>query len=125
LAGHPETPWEKTGHFVPLQIRVLIYLPVPKFFFLALAFFVLLLSTVPCCADNDCADGNHAAQTESTSNETCSPFLTCGVCTGFVFAEVGLPLKSNATEKAPRQAGHRVLFVEGWHPRIWQPPKIV
>ena len=63
---------------------------------LILSLYVFYLSTVTCCSDDNC---NDEIQTEQTDNHSendhgdrdcsiCSPFLTCGMCSGFIFSKM-------------------------------------
>ncbi|HCL04827.1 MAG TPA: hypothetical protein DHW64_02180 [Chitinophagaceae bacterium] len=55
----------------------------------AVAFILLLISLTavftPCCGSDDCNEITMAAneQHENEQEENCSPFVTCGYCSGF------------------------------------------
>ena len=89
-----------------------------------------MLSAVPCCADEYC---NDELKTEQSCTEHqdrndndfngCSPFITCGTCTGFTFSKTDYnlqPITSVHSIFIPYQQG----FYENYFVEIWQPPKI-
>jgi hypothetical protein len=58
-----------------------------------LSIYVLVLSTVPCCSDDNCIDETKTEQADKHPQKehqgcegSCSPFLTCGTCVGFTFS---------------------------------------
>jgi len=93
---------------------------------------VLLLSLTPCCSDDTCLKPTAANETEQSKSPAkekecrgCSPFFTCGSCSGFVIAKPFMlsaampeaitnrsypPYKSPAVQKIPLS--------------IWLPPKL-
>ncbi|MEP2668650.1 MAG: DUF6660 family protein [Cyclobacteriaceae bacterium] len=98
-----------------------------KIFCLILSLSVLLLSTVPCCDDN-CEEEQvttEQADNHDESTESCSPFLTCGVCTGFATLYNNLNIEPAEEENSVNTSHSAVLLVENNFATIWQPPKIV
>jgi hypothetical protein len=104
-----------------------------KYLCLLLSLFVLLISAAPCCSD-DCgqtegkvaqADQPGDSQPESDDCKPCSPFLTCGSCTGFIKP---IPTPTFQVEAI----GYQTELVDAYHfsfyPLVpsffWQPPKI-
>jgi hypothetical protein len=104
-----------------------------KYRCLLLSLFVLLVSAAPCCSD-DCGPGEDpVAQTnqpgdshpENDDGKTCSPFLTCGSCSGFIKP---LPAPTFQIEIM----GYQTELVDAYHfsfyplvsSSFWQPPKI-
>lgn len=88
---------------------------------------IVLLSTVPCCSDDDCIDEKTTtAQTESHNDHcsNCSPFLPCGSCYGFVFTSSELTFKVAKAEIDRNTVTFMIFFVESSIAKIWQPPKI-
>ncbi|MDX2001372.1 MAG: DUF6660 family protein [Chitinophagales bacterium] len=97
-----------------------------KFLALLMAFFVLALSVVPCCSEN--TTGGELIQTScGTGNQCpdiCSPFFTCGTCSGFVFNSPTL-----ITDVIPTVIEKVYPFLEEITLSeiavdVWQPPKI-
>lgn len=96
---------------------------------LFLAFLVSLLSIIPCCSFEDCEDEEIeilVQQEESSEcDDSCSPFLNCGSCTGFPVLEI-----SEQIEIAFNPPSDKIDFHHGQSfPRsiiqsIWQPPKL-
>ena len=89
---------------------------------------VLVLSAVPCCADDYC---NNELKTEHSCTEhqdrndcnNCSPFITCGTCIGFTFSKTDYnfhPITRVQSKFIPYQQ----VFDENYFIEIWQPPKI-
>lgn len=88
-----------------------------------LSLLVLLLNGFPCCWD-ECSEDEVAAQThEKSTDESCSPFLSCGGCAGFVFHE-DLPETSSFTFSFHFENQSREDFLRSeYSTNIWQPPK--
>ncbi|MFV8839708.1 hypothetical protein [Salinimicrobium soli] len=82
----------------------------------------LMLNAVPCCADY-CSD-EEPVEKHSGSEGVCSPFLSCGNCTGFVLQEefVELPVDIQPSVSKPEFPGK--YFRSEFSENIWQPPKI-
>jgi hypothetical protein len=97
-----------------------------------LALYVALLSVKPCCTDSDCqiklpVDKTMSGKLPIKQNDCsgCSPFFTCGSCTGFILNRPVLfeipivfesPLKHNAF--------YRQSHIQQITLSIWQPPKL-
>lgn len=104
-----------------------------KIFCFILSIYVLVLSTVPCCADDNCIDETKTEQSNQHSQEdhqdscgTCSPFLTCGTCVGFTLTKFTLTFDTSkvfikSVKMLPSYKNH---FVKDLISKIWQPPKI-
>ncbi|MDI3319702.1 DUF6660 family protein [Pinibacter soli] len=101
-----------------------------KWFVYILSFYVLLLSAVPCCADDDCCANeqntsvqtNHSKETSKPS-APCSPFFACAACNGVIIPQV---FRFSVVEQ------HEVVVYKFFYhdnlvsrnlPSIWQPPK--
>lgn len=99
-----------------------------------LSFIVLVLSTVPCYAyhevkqtvDKQCDNKTNKCDDECNGN--CSPFFSCGTCSGFV-SNFSTPISTfkivinNTSLVQPifyNNPVHSTFFC-----KIWQPPKIV
>jgi len=96
-----------------------------------LSLYVLLLVTSPCCSDENCDDDmkkeyvdNHSQDHEDNDNDTCSPFFTCGTCSGFVFTRMEVDFKEVAFVKHIIACVYKSQFVSDFFSKIWQPPKI-
>ena len=98
---------------------------------LILSLSVLVLSAVPCCADDYCNDElktersytEHQDRNDQNDCNGCSPFITCGTCIGFTFSKTDYNLQSITpvhSKFIPYQQG----FYENYFVEIWQPPKI-
>ena len=93
-----------------------------------LSIYVLMLSIVPCCFDDDCGGESESAQANSNSRDheeddcgACSQFMTCGTCPGFVSRTPdSLRVYFSAQTFALLSTflpGHDYVA------RIWQPPQ--
>ena len=126
---------------LPLELNLLIaffssvtYLCPVKYLCLLLSLFVLLVSAAPCCCQDDCGQTeSKVAQTNQPSKshpegddcKACSPFLTCGSCSGFIKP---LPAPTFQVEVI----GYQTELVDAYHfstyplvsSSFWQPPKI-
>ena len=82
---------------------------------------VFTLNAVPCCWDN--CDDEEAVEQHSDAEQTCSPFLSCGSCAGFVLQE-DLPEISIYTPPSVSEIEFpEQLFFSEFSESIWQPPK--
>jgi hypothetical protein len=98
-----------------------------KIFCLILSLSVMLLSTVPCCDDNCEEEQVTTEQTDShdESTESCSPFLTCGLCAGFASLYIRVDIQPLEEETIVNVTPSNILWVDNCFATIWQPPKIV
>jgi hypothetical protein len=99
---------------------------------LILSVYVIVLSTRPCCSDNDC-QGKIAAKKELSDKSPakekecpgCSPFFTCGTCVGFI---VSKPLTINSPvipeNHTEYNTAYQQPYIEKVALSIWLPPKI-
>ena len=91
----------------------------------------MLLGTVPCCSDNNCNDqiktenaDNHSQDHKDSDRNTCSPFFTCGTCSGFVFIRTRVDFKKASFIQDKLITVYKSQFTDGYIAKIWQPPKI-
>jgi hypothetical protein len=112
-----------------LNVTGLIFASVKLFTFI-FSFYILYLSTVPCCTNDTCNDNDR--QTQSTDTPTrhddncnnCSPFAICGNCSGFTFTNKLFQVET------PEQLTHQTFtdYMQLNFPQyissFWQPPKI-
>lgn len=93
-----------------------------------LAFYLILLSVVPCCSFDDCEDdittlpANHENEPEDCGN--CSPFFSCEGCAtaiiAFLPAQFGItPLITSAIYPEYIQSSLPDIDYD-----FWQPPKL-
>ncbi|HET6990322.1 MAG TPA: DUF6660 family protein [Bacteroidia bacterium] len=103
-----------------------------KILYFILAVYVVLLSVKPCCTDDKCCADNHSAQTEKSARHQdnadckgdCSPFFTCGSCTGFNFPAFSFSLKPSEVAIEKQVSVYSFSFSTEFFSSIWQPPKI-
>lgn len=103
-----------------------------KIFCFILSIYVLVLSTVPCCSDDNCIDETKTEQTDKHSQDehqgcgTCSPFFTCGTCVGFTFTNTSLTFEPSKIffKSALLIPSYENHFANDFISKIWQPPKI-
>lgn len=99
---------------------------------LILSVYVLVLTSVPCCTDDKC---NDELKTEQTSNNDhqhkdndhcngCSLFVTCGTCTGFVYAQVVINFRPYLVLVMGKHITYHSSWVSNFYTEFWQPPKI-
>jgi hypothetical protein len=101
-----------------------------KYFCFVLSVFVIFLSVKPCCQDNDCY-GKYAVekrQQKDTNNKDCqgcSPFFSCGTCSGFVVSKpVNIIAALIPEPQIEHFANYRQPFIKQVSLAIWQPPKL-
>ena len=91
-----------------------------------ISFLVLFLNAVPCCWET-CSEEDHKAKTEqsSDSESACSPFLSCGSCTGFVLQQENFEFTYFKVSFPLLDVQKEVSFQSDYSIEIWQPPKEV
>ena len=96
------------------------------------SFYVLLLSGVPCNANDDCCNDEttqttiHNKQkqdTDHTPSCPCSPFFACGACHAVVIPNNYVEFVSILQPVAKLQYFYAVQPLPDFPPVIWQPPK--
>lgn len=99
-----------------------------KLICILLSIYVLFLSTVPCCADDNCVDevetvnvADHRQDHDDDECTNCSQFLNCGSCSGFVFLNLDTFKYYSLIE--PLILFHTPLSTNDFISPIWQPPK--
>jgi hypothetical protein len=100
-----------------------------KLLCLILSFYVAFLSTTPCCTDDKCNDDIDTEQTNHHSEESkdcnsCSPFFTCGACSGFVFSNAGFYFGEVTFVLKEFVSVYNTQFLDEFVTKIWQPPKL-
>lgn len=104
-----------------------------KVLVLILGIFCLLVSTYPCCIDDDCNDDSveSIAKNEEDQQDDdcglCSPFISCGSCTGFIpGSEDTLTIFDTQLIPTSNLFGITFKSVEAeFADRLWQPPQQV
>lgn len=92
----------------------------------------MLLSSLPCCAGEKCcnetgkecsADSTENHHSEESSN-SCSPFMVCGSCTGFVVIAVQPDVNNETGTTADLKTSYIQKYFDYYYLKFWQPPKI-
>jgi hypothetical protein len=106
-----------------------------RVFHLILAIYVIVLSMVPCCTEERCNDDIKTEQTANNhprheSNDTCnsgacSPFLTCGSCTGFVSNALLICLQPYMFFVKKQNINFKFGQINNYYTKYWQPPKLM
>lgn len=90
-----------------------------------LSLLVIFLNAIPCCWD-ECPEDDAVVHAEEKPNsqDACSPFLSCGGCTGFIL-EQELPdiLSSVISPYQIVDKHENPLFNSDYSRIIWAPPK--
>jgi len=101
---------------------------VVKYIALILSFYVLFLSGMPCCIDDNCADDKvsteHSQQQNKTDEGNCSPFFSCSTCSGFIFQEMQVTVAPVLVLMNDSYPDVKQDFCTQVCSTIWQPPKI-
>ncbi len=108
---------------------MLIQLEFMKLLCIILSFYTLTLSTVPCCPDDACdeeVEATHADNQEQKHGtdkfNSCSQFLSCGNCSGFVVQDVD-PYDTFLMRQISIPFS-KLSSTDDFIPKIWQPPKL-
>lgn len=76
---------------------------------------------------DDCDNDDIATEQSAEGHEEpspCSPFLSCGVCAGFIFTAHGFSFQPSPVELDKTITHSNTPFFENCLVKIWQPPKI-
>jgi hypothetical protein len=102
-----------------------------RFFSFILIVLSLLLSS-PCCAGDDCCNETEAACSDNPADShhseepanSCSPFMDCGSCTGFVVIANNPELNPEPAITEDMKIICIQKYLDYYFPKFWQPPKI-
>ena len=93
-----------------------------------LAFYLILLAAVPCCAFDDCPDDKIelAAEHESGDEDcgSCSPFFSCEGCATATIAYDPAPLEITAIRISPVYTTYIQIALPTIGYDFWQPPRL-
>lgn len=96
-----------------------------------LSLYIFFLSTGFCCWDDNCNDeietayANNIQQNHEEGDcNSCSPFLTCGTCSGFVMTSLEIFIGEIFFIEEKSTVDYKPKFLEDFIGKIWQPPKI-
>ncbi|POY38416.1 hypothetical protein C3K47_03180 [Solitalea longa] len=92
-----------------------------------LAFFVLLLSVVPCCMFDNCNE-DEVKKECSTAKQVekdglCSPFSSCSACCGFTVSMQIVSFETKPKLIITHYSFYTDNYLSVYHLSIWQPPK--
>jgi hypothetical protein len=93
-----------------------------------LAFYLILLTAVPCCAVDNCPD-DKIAQTEQHENGdddcgSCSPFFSCEGCSGASVAYQPVQFEFICYLSSPNYTSYQEMSLSEVQLKFWQPPKL-
>jgi hypothetical protein len=97
-----------------------------------LSLYVILLSTIPCCFDNEVKDDVKIAQdlgkspvSEDCNADICSPFFSCAACSGVIFILSNFDVKSYPDLRGSKLLFYKTPYFDHFFVKIWQPPQNV
>ena len=99
-----------------------------KFIAYILALYIILLSTMPCCAFDNCPDdktkqaANHEQGEEGCGN--CSPFFNCEGCATATIAFEPLSIEITPITAITVYSNYLQTSLPKGHYDFWQPPKL-
>lgn len=103
-----------------------------KMISILLAIIILSLTAMPCCAEEgNCQEELHACEAETDhsepneeSNFPCSPFYSCGACSGFSLLSFKLSNTDNPiSEFASISSFYQLSLSETYKLALLKPPK--
>ncbi len=100
-----------------------------RFLIIILSLYATTLSVVPCCPADNCDDevetthtDNHNQPHEQEEFNSCSQFLSCGNCSGFVIMygepQIACEMIEFSNLSSPS------CSIDEFIPNIWQPPQL-
>ena len=105
-----------------------VYLRRVKTLSYILAFYVILLSAIPCCAFDNCPDDKIESSTQHESNDrdygNCSPFFNCESCATVLINFEPLQFEAPFAPTISVYTGYIQLSLPKINYEFWQPPKL-
>jgi hypothetical protein len=99
-----------------------------KFTGYILAFYLLLLSAVPCCAFDSCPDDQMEQSAEHEEGDgdcgNCSPFFSCEGCATATISYPPFSFEFSLTQALPVHANYLQALLPSVEYDFWQPPKL-
>ena len=93
-----------------------------------LAIYIILLSGVPCCSFDNCAEVKTAQAGQHDQNDNdcgdCSPLFTCAGCSAFAFTVDPLEIQVSPLNTLKIFTGYIEQDVPEMNYDFWQPPRI-
>lgn len=97
-----------------------------------LSIYVIILASIPCCANDGCNDNIRTEQSTARHEEPkkdcdckgCSPFIVCSCSSGFVFSYRNYIFLFSGAYLTIPTPHYKQSFIESYFAEIWQPPKI-
>lgn len=93
-----------------------------------LAFYLILLSAVPCCAIDSCPYDNIEQATNNENEDedcsNCSPFFNCEGCSTATIAYRPLLFELTSLQVSPVYATYLQVSLPQVEFDFWQPPKL-
>lgn len=99
-----------------------------KFAGYILAFYLILLAAVPCCAIDNCKDDKteHTANHDQEDDDcgSCSPFFNCEGCATATIVYQPVQFDFTITELSPVYTQYQQTLLPEADIDFWQPPKL-
>jgi len=105
-----------------------------KLLFCLFSLYILVLSGIPCRADDDCcmeeivSNAAHPQPAKKAGSPEypgpCSPFFACGACHGFVIPKPVIPVPAEQPVPEKEQVIYKVQSLSDFSSSIWQPPQL-
>jgi hypothetical protein len=91
-----------------------------------LAIIVAVGSAFPCCIEDNCQDEtlSSAVSPVESEEEACSPFFSCGGCSGFVQITKPIIVPKIITQKPKHCEGIAAFLYSDYYSSFFQPPRI-
>jgi hypothetical protein len=93
-----------------------------------LAFYLLLLSAIPCCAFDDCPDDKPVQSSQHERGDSdcgnCSPFFSCEGCATATANDEPIRYEIVALQALPVFTGYLHSSLTQVHFDFWQPPRL-
>jgi hypothetical protein len=100
-----------------------------KVFAFICSIYILLLSTAPCCAFENCKDETKQAQKSDRHEnnggcKNCSPFNQCGDCNGFTLTAGSMQVDTPQPLVQQVFPGYIHSFLPQYISSFWKPPRL-
>ena len=112
-----------------LHLETRLIFATVKLFTFIFSFYILFLSTVPCCAVDNCNDETQQSQTADKHEhndgcKNCSPFTLCGNCVGFTFIATSFQVDTPQQLTQQTFSGYIQSYLPQYISSFWQPPRL-
>ncbi|WP_339071049.1 hypothetical protein [Chitinophaga sp. 212800008-4] len=98
-----------------------------RWLMILLSLYVLTLSAIPCCGDDQCCEEMAGKETHHNHHRQelpCSPFFSCNTCHGVVVPDFTPGLSARVIILSSFSFNYIACSLPGFTASVWQPPRL-